>query len=175
MRDLGWTYEENRHLFLVSMDEYKLTEIIRVPIFDNKLDQITALKSVVVINNTLKQSKRIFKKTEIVKKANTPCGGIKKSQYKMIQRKGGLLKFEKSINSRTTLTNYKIGDIFGLSKRTGSRLQVRMNKLGLIKSEACYQRANIDSFEKPKNAFMYRNLYFAVRMANTITSLHLLS
>lgn len=86
-----------------------------------------------------------------------------------IAKAGGIAELERRINNRTTLSNRKIGVIFGVSKRTASRYQVAMNKLGVMKSIPHYEKENVNYFERSRNQFLsFNGSGFLARKANTI-------
>lgn len=172
MLDYDWVYIENGHLFLRPFHDLHPKEVTKIKIFERKQDQISSLKAKEITNNLDRQSRKISKKRDTIQSANSKNKPVSKKQYKEIRKVGGLKKYEISLNDRTTLSNKKISIIFGCCKRTASSLQVRMNKCGLIKSEACYEKINVDYNFLPINCFLYNNKYYVKRLANTITPLH---
>lgn len=170
MKKLGWVYEQDGHLFIPPMKKFNRDSIIKVAIHSHRQAQTDELKRIPIINNLFTQGKRIEKKKKVLMKSCTIRGKVSKSEYKMVSKAGGFKKLELSLNDYTTLSNSTIGNIFSASKRTGSRLQVRLNNMGLIKSEAVYERVNVDFFALPSNVFLYRGKHYVRRRSNRIIS-----
>lgn len=161
----GWAKVENGHLILLSNGYFK--SVIPIKIYGTKREQKVALKNILINKSLLGQKKHISKKTEIVTNAKKVNGKISKGDYKLLQKAGGLQQFELSIDRRVTLSNKTIGKIFNQSKREGSRLQVEMNRMGLLQSESHFEWVSGDYYNLKPNVFMYRG-FLVERGTNTL-------
>jgi len=133
-----WT--KNGHLILISINKlkkHKYETCVLVPVCKQKSEQILQLRKVIIHRNIKNQEKRIFDKREIVNNCGRANGKLSPKQRKKINQAGGILNFEKQINSVTTLSNKSIGKLFtkknglSLSQITGHRIQkgLRVRKL----------------------------------------------
>lgn len=176
MIHLGWAKESNGHLILLSNKKevreseklYKKKNLVKVVMYRTKAEQIIYLKNIEINNSIIQQQKKINKKTEVVKKAGLPHAKISKAQLKKIAEAGGIEVLERSINSRTTLSNRKIGVMFGVCKRTASRYQVYMNKMGILSSISFYEEVAADFFNLKPNQFYSFNHKILERKSNTL-------
>jgi hypothetical protein len=178
MIHLGWAKVQNSHLILLSNRETvensknlnKKKDLVKVIMFRTKADQVTYLKNIEINNSIFQQQKKIKKKAEVVRKGSSTNAKLSNKQLRGIAKAGGIIELERRINNRTTLSNRKIGVIFGVSKRTASRYQVAMNKLGVMKSIPHYEKENVNYFERSRNQFLsFNGKGFLARKANTIT------
>jgi Mn-dependent DtxR family transcriptional regulator len=139
MQELGWIIkQECGNVHCAGTDRiksiYKNQNIIQIPVAAIKRDQVMQLEFALVRNNIDKQGKAISKKTKTVLKAKKGIP-MSKADYKSMQKLGGQDKFEKSLQSRTTLSNRKFGQLCNRSTVTGQRRHRAYWKAGLIKSD----------------------------------------
>lgn len=179
MIEKGWATEHALHLCLTSSNKinHQLNSFfIKVPVTKKKSDQVYFLRYALLKRRLNFQIKEVKKKTEIVKIAKQVHGKITKKMMKKLLSHGGVYKFEKSIKSRITLSNKKIGAYFERSKSTGARYQKRMNQMGLIRSTAHYDQKSADFFRdheilrKMRNISMVNGFLF-IRSSNNITQM----
>lgn len=174
MIKLGWAMKVGHHLKLISPNKLKKHDlIIPIQLFENKSEQIAALKYIFIRDNKDHQQKSIERKSEIVKKSKSIHDRPTKKMIKKVRNVGGIDNFEKTINSRITLGNKKIGEIFEISKRSASKLQVMLNKIDHIKSEPHYEEIiGYDFFKHHNNNIIYRMKFNTLvpmyRTTNTI-------
>lgn len=168
MIDMGWAHTHKGHLFLVKKEDFPNKSIIHIPVDETRKRQIILLRGILLNKHIFIQEKARDNKKEIVQKASSLYGKMTRKQIRFIRKSGGVAKLEVSINERTTLSNKTIGAIFSLSKRSGSRIQSEMNQMGLIKSDAVYEKVNVDYFNLPKNVFLHRDGIYRKRIANAI-------
>lgn len=139
MIDLNWLELQNcGNLRAVGID--KLNEkhenklILKVPAASSKKEQLMHFRYALLHNNLNRQEVAIHKKTSTVNKAKSNHLRVSKKDIYYINKSGGLKKYEKSLQNRTTLSNRSIGKIFNRSTVTGQRYQQQLNKFGLIRS-----------------------------------------
>ena len=169
MLKYDWVHIKDKHLVLNNFHDINTKLVFKVDIFPIKSEQIASLKFRIIKNNIVTQSKKIKSKKDTVKKARSPYAKLSKTQVRDIRKKGGVEMYEKSLNDRTTLSNKKIAEMLHCCKRTASKVQVRLNKMKLIKSTAFYEPINLGFNVLPTNCFLYKDKFYVKRMANTIS------
>lgn len=180
MTSLGWCSIKNNHLHLTGINKLKSVKdknCVLIKVKNNKKEQIDEFRQAIIANNIFNQEKAISRNYEIVKKAKTEYGKLSKKDLKRVMKKGGLLEFESKINGNTTLSNNKIGNLFGLSKYSGSRIQRTLKSKKLINSKINIKlvasNVNIYDFYFNYNfgGYIYNKLSktLYLRHSNTIT------
>lgn len=146
MLEHGWCRVHKGNLCMAgtnSLERSLQTFLVKVRIFKKKKDQLASLRSAIIIRHCNFQKKEVKKKTEIVRLAKTVHGKLTRKAIVKIRSFGGLTEFEKSIRPRITLSNQKIGEIFGKSKVSGRRYQRLMNAVGVIKSSPHFVKTDV--------------------------------
>jgi len=136
MQELGLVHFTGKNLVVTG--NKKLSQkyrLVKTRVFRKKSAQKMAFFSLVIGDNIKKQSKRISKKLNIIKRLRSNRR-ITSQQYRVIRVNGGEAAFENSFNTKTMLSNKKIGRMLYRAPRTASKYQKAMKDLGLITKRA---------------------------------------
>jgi hypothetical protein len=154
-----------------------------------KKEQVEELRASIIVKNLKRQEYRISQKSATLSYAE-PSRPKSKSEYRAIKnglkkmnQVGGVGKFEKTLNKRTMLSNFKFGHLINRSRSTGKRFQKRLRELNVINSERnivlLQSNATIFDFNhinyknpSPSNLYIKSKKEIVKQTANVITLNH---
>lgn len=172
-----------KNLIIKSPRNFVRAEEKCIPIIlgNTKKEQVAYLRLALLSYNIKRQEKKAAKKTAILKKYTRNSRAIKKSEYRLIEKAGGIENFEKSICTRTHLSNNKAGKMIGRSKYTGARFKKFFKSSGMLscKSEFEVVKENVTKLEyfhkySWRSGYLYSDRKSSVvkRTTDTITILY---
>jgi hypothetical protein len=129
---------QNNNLHLTGINKlkrHKYEKCVLIPVEPTKTKQILQFRKAILHRNIDNQKKQIQRKSKIVNYCNQAFAKLSKSEMRMIKKAGGVEQLEKTYQSVTTLSNKRIGRLFGLSQITGYRIQCQLRDNGLIKTK----------------------------------------
>lgn len=138
----GWCRLIDGNLHFASINKLKGFDskggCVLIPIKDDRNDQITEFRYACIRYNINAQKRRIFKKKKAVQKCRTNQR-LTKTELKMVQKAGGEKMLENSLLDYTTLSNKKIGAMFGLQIHSGGRIQGLLRSKRMISTQPVFK------------------------------------
>jgi len=173
--------EDNGHLIINGLRKLKTIygqKIVKIKIYSTRKEQRASFRGIILIKNINSQKKAIKLKSDLENIEKKHFKTL--SDIKYMNKAKKILSNGRKLNSKSILSNKKIGMMLFKSMTTGKRLQKDLNNMGVIKSSSNYEKVNnikytkmyINLIKDLSNSFYLSNKgYWYKRLPNEITVL----